>query len=469
MKANRIAMGLQRFSVPPSLSIAPKLLFGGLLSFLLASLPFSPVAAQQQAESPPAPPGQQTPASTPVTFTRDVAPILQANCQECHHPGGIGPFSLLTYEDARTMAEAVKYATSHRIMPPWKAAPDYGEFANERRLTDEQIQTLVGWADAGMPEGNPSDLPSARQFTDGWRLGTPDLILDAGDSFRVRSGGSDFLWEFVLPYIPDQDQWVTAMEVLPGSPSVVHHVGIVLDPKNKSVALDKRSAGLGYSADLGGFSPSIQIDFWTPGGTPRFLPEGTAWKWPAKSNLVMEIHYSPDGQVHEDRTRVGLYFAKGPVDKRVRFTNVGLGDFKIPAGEKRRHLHASGTAPLDISVLSIWPHMHLLGQEGKATATLPGGIARPMVWVPAYDFHWQMVYVYKEPLKLPRNSRIDFDAYYDNTDQNPNNPNRPPRLVTSGQRTRDEMCLLFFHYTVDKEHLTQGIAVERDGLEDRSN
>lgn len=410
------------------------------------------------------------PQNPPVTFTRDIAPILQANCQECHHPGGIGPFSLVAYEHAKVMAGAIRNATQQRIMPPWKAAPDYGEFANERRLTEEQIQTIGAWVEAGTPEGDPKDLPPPRQFADGWRLGTPDLVLEPDKPFWVRPTGSDFFHEFVLPLHSDEDVWVTAMEVLPGSPSVVHHVGLVVDPRGKSVALDQKSPGPGYPGDNGvGFTPAIQIDFWTPGGTPRFLPPGTAWKIPAKARLVMDIHYSPDGQRREDRTRIGLYLAKGPIDKRVRFASIGNTDFKIPAGAKRHRVHGFGKIPLDISVLSLWPHMHWLGREAKATATLPGGIAVPMVWVPDYDFHWQMVYVYKEPLKIPRNARIELDAYYDNSAENPHNPNRPPRTVSAGARTRDEMCFLFFHYTVDREHLTQGIAVEHDGFEHREN
>jgi mono/diheme cytochrome c family protein len=403
-----------------------------------------------------------------VTFSKDVAPILQANCQECHHPGGIGPFSMMTYESTRPWAKAIQHATGQRVMPPWKAAPGYGEFRNERRLTDEQIRIISAWVDAGAPEGDPKDLPSARVFTDGWRLGTPDVVLDAGESFRVRATGGDFLREFVLTQSFPEDRWVTALEVLPGSPTVVHHVGIVVDPKAKSVVLDTKAAGPGYPGDNGlGFTPYTQIDFWTPGGQPRFLPEGTAWKLPANSRLVMEIHYSPDGQVHDDLTRVGLYFARGPVDKRVRFGVAGINTFTVPPGEKRYRLDITQKIPRDVTLLSVWPHMHWLGQEAKATATLPGGDLEPLVWVPKYDFHWQIVYVYKEPVKLPRNSRIDVEVYYDNSADNPRNPNRPPRKVSAGHRTRDEMCLFFYHYTVDAEHLTQGIAIENDGLEIR--
>jgi hypothetical protein len=360
-----------------------------------------------------------------ITFSRDVAPILQANCQECHHPGGIGPFSMMTYASTRPWAARIKSVTSQRAMPPWKAAPGYGEFENERRLTEEQIRTIAAWVDGGAPEGDPNDLPPAREFIDGWRLGTPDLVLDPGEPFRVRATGGDFFREFVLPFTSTEDRWVTAMEVLPGSPAVVHHVGIVVDPKGKSPALDRKSPGPGYPGENGvGFSPAIVIDFWTPGGTPRFLPPGTAWKIPANSYLVMDVHYSPNGQVHDDRTRIGLYFARGPVDKRVRLCNAGNDNFSVPAGEKRYRVDLAQTIPRDITALSAWPHMHLLGREAKATATLPGGIAQALVWVPEYDFHWQLVYVFKEPVKLPRNSRIDMEAYYDNSADNPHNPKR---------------------------------------------
>lgn len=443
-----------RFTHGPPRPPGPIPLLGGIL-FMLAGL-YSAVVAD--------PPQLPT-----ITFSRDVAPILQANCQECHHPGGIGPFSLLTYQDARLQAQLIKNVTQRRIMPPWKAAAGYGEFRDVRRLTDDQIQAIARWVDAGTPEGDPRDLPPPRQFVDGSRLGTPDVVLDAGAPFHVRPDGPDFFWEFVLPFNASEDRWITAMEVLPGSPSVVHHVGIVVDPTGRSVALDRAYPGVGYPGPGVGFTPWMQLDFWTPGGNPHVLPSGTAWKIPARAYLVLDIHYSPDGQPHDDRTRLGLYFARGPIDRRVRFAHVGNTTFQIPPGVPRYRVNAALTLPLEITMLSLWPHMHWLRREAKAAATLPGGIARPLVWVPDYDFHWQMVYVFKEPVKLPQGSRIDLEAYYDNSAGNPDNPNRPPQTVGYGAQTRDEMCFLWFHYTVDREHLLQGIAVENDGIEERIN
>jgi mono/diheme cytochrome c family protein len=413
------------------------------------------------------PPPDPRPAQPPISYTRDVAPILQANCQECHRPGGIGPFSLLTYTQAKTFAGAIKYYTGKKIMPPWKAAQHYGEFEGERRLSDEQIQTLAQWVDKGTPEGNPKDLPSPRQFTDGWRLGTPDLVLDAGAPVTLRPNVGDVYQNIVMPYSPDSDQWVTAMEVLPGNRSVVHHVNIYLDPRGVTPALDRAAPGPGFpSSGVGASFPGqVLMDVWQPGTTAHLLPEGTAWMIPAHSYIVVEVHYSPTAKAAQDRTVIGLHFARGPIDKRVRTADLGNIRFRIPPGVKRYVVPAGGTLPHDITVLSVLPHMHLIAREMKATATLPGGIAKPLIWIQDWDVHWQLSYVYKEPLKLPKGSRMDMQGVYDNSAGNPNNPFSPPRMVTFGPKASDEMCYLYFRYTVDEEHLTEGQRVDDDEIE----
>jgi mono/diheme cytochrome c family protein len=406
-------------------------------------------------------------ADPPVTYSRDVAPILQANCQECHRPGGIGPFSLLTYQDAKARAEVIQHYTRQRIMPPWKAADGYGDFQDSRRLTDEQIQTIARWVESGAPEGDPKELPPPRQFIEGWMLGAPDVGLDAGEPFEVPADGEDIYRDFVLPFSPEQDQWVAAVEVRPGSPAVVHHVVLYIDPEGQSPDLDEADPGPGFTVfgTDAGFSPSIWLDGWAPGATPRFLPPGTAWKIPAGSRVVMQVHYHPHGTALQDLTRIGLHFAKGPVEKRVRTSTVGNVEFEIPPGAARHRVTAGGRLPLDITLLSVWPHMHMLGREMKVTATVPGGIAKPMVWIPDWDFNWQQVFAFKEPLKLPQGSRIDLIAYYDNSIRNPNNPNKPPQTVTFGPQSTDEMCFCFFRYTVDRERLTQNHPVNNDGIE----
>lgn len=428
---------------------------GQLLAALLAGLWVGSAAASAASGGP------------TLTFTRDVAPILLANCQECHRPGGLGPFSVLSYDTVKAQASLIKEYTRRRLMPPWKAADGYGEFLDQRRLTDEQIRTIGQWVDAGAPQGDPKEMPSPRQFAGSWFLGTPDLVLDAGEAYPVPADGDDIYRDFVLPFRPDQDQWISAVEVAPGSPAVVHHVALFVDLEGKSPAMDEADPGPGftvYGTDAG-FHPAVYMDAWTPGVTPRFLPEGTAWKIPAHAYLVMQIHYHLNGQEQSDRTRIGLHFARGPIEKRVRTSFVGNVLFRIPPGAGRYPVSASVRLPRDLTALAVWPHMHLIGREMKVTATLPGAIATPMVWVPQWDFHWQQVYSFKAPVKLPAGARIDLQAYYDNSENNPNNPNLPPVAVTFGPQSTDEMCFCFLRYTVDQEHLSQGIRVDDDGLE----
>jgi mono/diheme cytochrome c family protein len=390
-----------------------------------------------------------------VTFTRDVAPILQANCQECHRPGAIGPFPLLTYQDAKENGELIKFYTQERIMPPWKPVPGHGEFRNERRLTDEQIRTLAAWADAGMPEGDPRDLPAPRQFTQGWVLGEPDVVLDAGEAYAVPADGPDVYRNFVLPYRPDQDQWVSAVEVRPDQRAVVHHVIVYLDLLDQARALDAADPGPGFTSTGGGpgFAPVDGLGGWAPGNTPPFSPPGTAWKIPARARVVMQVHYHPDGAAHQDRTKIGIHFAREPIRQQMRaFPLADLG-LAIPPGAERHEESANLKLSTDITLHAVAPHMHYLGREMKVTATLPDGSVKPLLWIKDWDFHWQETYLFKEPVKLPAGSRVDVVAYYDNSENNPHNPNSPPQWVTWGEETTDEMCIAVLILTLDSERL----------------
>jgi hypothetical protein len=320
---------------------------------------------------------------------------------------------------------------------------------------------MVGrWVDAGAPEGNPLDGPSPRQFPEGWQLGTPDLVLDPGGDFKVKKSGRDVYRSFVLSFNPEEDVWISAIEVIPGAKEIVHHVGIYLDTEGVSPKLDDRSPGLGFSTGSSFIYDKI-LDLWTPGGTPNFLDQGTGLKIPANSYVVMEVHYAPARQMYLDRTSIGLHFAKGPVDKQVRLGVVGNRSFEIPAGARNHEVTAKQRIKRDIHLESVWPHMHNLGKEMKVWATLPDNTTQPIIWVQDYEFNWQQVYVLKEPLALPRGSSINLVAYYDNSEDNPKNPYRNPRTIRFGQRAKDEMCYFYYYHTVDAEHLTQGQEVER--------
>ncbi len=394
-----------------------------------------------------------------VTYYRDISPIIQENCQACHRPNRIGPFSLMTYEEVADFAPLIREVTRLRTMPPWGAAEGYGEFKNKKVLTKEEIDTIARWVIAEAPAGNPLDQPPPIDFPEEWQLGTPDLELDPGGDFKVRARGSDFFRSFVLPFNPEEDVWISAIEVIPGAKEVVHHLGIYLDTEGISPKLDKKSAGLGFAGDMG-FNYNMIIDLWAPGGSPRFLEEGLGWRMPAGSYLVMDIHYAPNGETHLDRTRIGVYFAKSPVNKSVRIAEAGNTTFEIPAGAEHHEVTARQKIRRDITIIAGWPHMHYLGKEMKAWATLPNGDIEPLVWVPNYDFHWQQVYDFKEPLAVPEGSSINFIAYFDNSTNNPLNPYEKPRTIRFGQRANDEMCYFYYYYTIDEEQLLLGRSVD---------
>jgi mono/diheme cytochrome c family protein len=391
-----------------------------------------------------------------VTFTRDVAPILEAQCQSCHRPGEIGPFSLLTYQDASAWAGLIKDYTQRRAMPPWKPVDGFGEFQNPLRLTDPQIHTIAEWVDEGTPQGDPKEMPPPRTFTEGWMLGKPDLVLDAGEPYPVAADGKDVYRNFVLPYVPDHDMWVKAVEVRPDKRAVVHHVILYVDPLGKSVALDAADPGPGYTSSGGGagFWPAEFMGGWAPGNIPGMAPPGIALKIPAHAHLVLQVHYHKNGQPQMDRTRVGLHFAREPIDKQARVLPVLNTHLAIPPSAEHFEVTASAHVPMDVTARAIIPHMHLLGREIKVTATLPDGTVKPLIWIKNWDFNWQETYAFKEPVKLPRGTQVNVVAYYDNSTKNPNNPNNPPKSVYWGEQTTDEMLVAFLAVTVDGEHLT---------------
>lgn len=388
-----------------------------------------------------------------VTYHRDVAPILQQRCQDCHRSGQVAPFSLLTYSEARAWATEIKTFTQNRQMPPWKPEPGHGDFAGERRLTSAELDTLAQWVDAGAPEGNPREAPAPRQFPDGWMLGTPDLVLQVAEPFHVEATGEDLFRAFVLPTNLDEDRQVVAVEVRPGNPRVVHHVLNFIDTTGQARRLDARDPASGYRAPAGGvgFLPSGELGGWAPGNFPRFSPPGTGRLLPKGSDLVIQVHYHRTGKPETDQTTIGLYFAREPVTRQVRTWPLASLAIDIPPGAARHEVRGGMRVPVDVQVISILPHMHLLGKEMKVTATLPDGTTRSLVWIKDWDYRWQDTYRYREPLLLPRGTRLELVAYYDNSSNNPRNPSNPPRRVTFGEETTDEMCFAFLEYLLVDE------------------
>jgi copper type II ascorbate-dependent monooxygenase-like protein len=428
-------------------------LFGLWTAYLLAQ-------ARPRAPHPPLPrtvDSRPPLAAEPVTFSKQVVRVLQSNCQKCHHEGGIAPFSLTSFADAYSKRLQISIAVSDRVMPPWHAGAGCAQYQNDPSLSAQDIATLRGWVDSGAPEGDPRDLPPPLTFSDGWALGQPDMVLTMPEPMRPDFSRGDIYRCFVLPTGLEQDRYVTASEVSPGSPKMVHHVILFVDSTGVSEQLDAQDPGPGYTCFGGpGFTMVSALGGWAPGNAPSFLPEGIGIPLARGSRVVMQVHYSALSGVNEaDRTSVGLHFSRVPVRKRYLIAPIINTDFVIPAGVADHEVTASiGFLPVGVHVYSITPHMHLLGRKMNVMATFLDGAQRCLVDVQDWDFHWQRSYEFAEPVALPAGTRINLTARYDNSADNPQNPNSPPREARWGEATTDEMCIAFLGLTLDAENLT---------------
>jgi thiol-disulfide isomerase/thioredoxin len=394
-----------------------------------------------------------------VTYAHDVAPILYGNCVVCHRTGEAAPFALETYQQAKTWAGQIKDYTARHQMPPSKAVKGYGDFCDQRVLDDRQIATLAKWAAIGAPAGNLKAAPPLPKFPPphDWVLGQPDVVMQADRPYHLAAEGDDVYREFVMPQVYDEDKFITSLEFQPENRAVVHHIVLYFDPTGKSASMDGKEKEPGYSvsgAGIGVFGEEF-VQAWVPGGTPYTLPKGTAYRLKKGCRIVIQVHYHKDGKVEEDRSRVSVRFASpGDVQKEMRTAALINPVFQLKPGEAHQEVHCGLTLPVNATVWSVFPHMHLLGREMKITATLPnGGGDKPLVWVNDWDFNWQETYRYKQPVSLPKGTHINLTAIYDNSERNPRQPTHPPALVRWGEQTTDEMCIGFLQYTLDVEKL----------------
>ena len=386
------------------------------------------------------------------TYARDIAPLLNANCVSCHRDGEVGPMPLATYEDARRYAANIAAVTGAKQMPPWKPAPGCGPFEDERRLTDRQIATIKAWAGAGAPPGKKSDLPAAPSFPKGWTRGTPDLVLTVPTLWHVGASGADLYRCFVLPTGLTEDKQVVAIEYRAGNKSVVHHCLGYIDTSGQARLRDGKDGLPGYTSFGGpGFKTYGELGGWAPGNAPQFLPPGIARPLPKGSDVVVQIHYHPDGKPEDDQTKIGLYFARAPITKKLRSIPIAS-RVDIPAGEGAYHTSQTYPVPFDADIISVMPHMHWLGRNISLTATLPDGTKQTLVRVDDWDFNWQGTYTFKQAVHLPHGSKITLEATFDNSPANPRNPNSPPQRVHWGEKTTDEMCLGYVNFTVTDEN-----------------
>ena len=395
-----------------------------------------------------------------VTFNNQVIRLFQAHCQVCHHPGEVADFSLMDYESAKPWARQIKRQTQRRYMPPWRPVAGHGDFVGERRLDDGELDLIARWVDAGAPEGDPADLPEPLVFNDEWTLGEPDLILDIGADYRPDPNSDDDYRCFSIPTELSERRSIGAVEVRPGNRSIAHHVILFADPTGNSAGLTANDGQPGYTCfgdggfDFGGdfFTEAAILGGWAPGNRPQVLPEGSGYNLRAGSRIAVQVHYHPDGTPQTDRTRIGLHFTDAPNPRNVLVVPVINNQFTIPAGASNHPVTANFTNFLGVrfGVFSVLPHMHLLGREIRLDKVSPSGDSLPMVYIDDWDFDWQDTYAYKEPVVVEPGDSLQVQAWYDNSAENFRNPNQPPIDVSWGERTVDEMCIVFLFGTIQQ-------------------
>ena len=402
-------------------------------------------------------------AGPPVTFHRHIAPILFERCAPCHRPGESGPFSLLSYDDARKHARDIGTVTSRRYMPPWLPEPGYGDFADELRLSDDQIRLIEEWVRAGAPEGARSDALRPPVFTPGWQLGPPDLVIPAPKPFLAPAGGPDVFWNFVLSPSIRETRYVKAIEIRPGSTRVAHHANLLIDrarsARRQEKSRDEGFAGMDLTIESDTFDPDSHFLFWKPGSMPWLEPVGMAWHLDPEDDLVLNIHLRPSGKPELVQPSVGLYFTKEaqtryPILLQLEYD----GAIDIPPGARDFVVADDFRLPLDIDVLGVYPHAHYLGKRLEAFATLPDGSRRWLIRIPDWDLSWQAVYRYRAPLFLPKGTVVSMRFHYDNSDANTRNPSHPPKRVVGGNQATDEMGHLWL------QALPRGVGDQRMAL-----
>jgi tetratricopeptide (TPR) repeat protein/mono/diheme cytochrome c family protein len=430
-----------RKNAPPPFSATPLRLCGErrhiLLFCLSIAAAFIAPAVSDRAEA-----GRL---SQQITFNKHVAPILFANCAACHHAGGAGPFGLIEYQEVKKRARQIVTVIGSRYMPPWLPEPGYGEFADARRLSDGQIETIRRWVEQGMIEGDKSDLPPAPSFSDTWQLGRPDLIVEMPQLYTLPAGTTDLFRNFVIPLPITKTRYVRAVELLPGDKKIFHHANILIDRTGGSRRRDEQDPEVGFGGmdvaiESESFDPDSHFLFWKPGSAPWVEPEGMAWPATPGTDLVLNLHMQPSGKPETIKARIGLYFTDRAPSKFPMLLQLEHdGAIDIPPGKKDFVITDEFTLPVDVDALAVYPHAHYVGKDLQALATLPDGTKKPLVWIKDWDLNWQAVYRYERPVFLPAGTVISMRFTYDNSAANPRNPNSPPKRIVAGDKATDEM------------------------------
>lgn len=383
-----------------------------------------------------------------LTFTKDVAPILQRRCEECHRPGGVGPMSLVGYKEVRPWARSIKERVVKREMPPFHASGPLGRYQDDPRLTDDEITTIRDWVDGGAKEGDRRLLPSPRTWTDDWSFGEPDLVVSGSRGFSVEKNDKDLYVFFVFDHVFAEDTWISSIQVRPGRARLVHHANVHLVPPSLKAPPE------GYFA--GDFNPSargtIMISGWVPGTNTVKLSEGTAVRIPKGMRLGIQVHYAPTDHPAVDQTRIGVYFANGTIRKNLRMMLGDRRDLMIPPGKENCSFIDRKTFTSDAMIKFFHVHMHLRGTSYEMKLHYPDGRVETGLEVPGYNFNWQRSYVLIDPIRVPKGTMVEFIGTYNNSPKNRFNPD-PTQTVQWGEFTRDEMMQGRIFYEVADEDL----------------
>ena len=381
-----------------------------------------------------------------ITFSRDVAPIVFGSCASCHRPGGPGPFSLTTYDEVRRRAAQIAQVTKSRFMPPWKVEPSVGHFVGQRPLSDREIALIEQWAKSGTPEGDPRLLPALPKFADRWLFGQPDLIVKPDAPFILPAQQTDAFRIFAIKVPITKRTYVTGIEFHPGNARVVHHANIRIDRTDATRQLDQADPLPGYDGLMPRSAeyPDGHFLGWTPGQVAPLVQPELAWTLEPGSDLVVQLHMQPSGAAEEVLPEIGFYFTDRVPERTPTILRLGSQGIDIPPGESKYVIRDSYELPVDVDLLAVQPHAHYRAREIRGVARLPDGTSRIVMHIKDWDFRWQHVYRHETPVRLPKGTRLSMEYTYDNSADNPRNPELPPARVFWGQRSRDEMGDLWF-------------------------
>jgi mono/diheme cytochrome c family protein len=440
------------------------------------------------------PPSQAT---GDLTFNKEIAPLFFKNCAECHRPGENAPFSVLNYKDVRPWAKSIREKVVSREMPPWHADPHTGQWANDRRLSQKEIEAIAAWVDQGAKEGDSKVLPPQPEFADGWTIGKPDLVLTMPEEFTLAAGGPDEYRYFQIDPKFTEDKYVQMAEARPGNRKIVHHIAAIIRPPQKESPKEAKrerpseqtdtvrynegflrrtkmdapvhddgcslpNGGQGDRRDGGGDEGDVSyLTGYAPGMNQTVLKPGTIKKIPAGSKIILQLHYSKvAGSVQKDRSSIGLIFAKNPGEKELMTRSIANGYFLIPPGAKRHRTTACWTTKEDIHIVNLMPHMHHRGVAMDFKAIYPDGRTEVLLNVPNYSFSWQTVYYSAKPIPIPKGTKIVVTGYFDNSRKNKYNPD-PTQAVRFGEPTYDEMLVGMVEYTVDGKSVKASTAMNK--------